>query len=192
MKTAAILLAAGASRRLGRPKQLVAWQGEPLLRRAARMVQEAGFWPLRAVLGSEAEACREVLSGLEVQVVLNPGWEEGMGSSIRAGMAGLEPDVDAVLLLACDQPALEGSLLERILAAHGAHPERLVVCRYAGLRGIPALFPRRLFPELEALGGDKGARGLLGEADAIELAFPGGELDLDTPADLERWGLAFR
>ena len=192
MKTAVILLAAGASRRLGRPKQLVAWQGEPLLRRAARMALEAGFWPLRVVLGAEAEACREALSGLKVQVVLNPGWEEGMGSSIRAGMADLPPDVDAALLLTCDQPALDGPLLTRILSAHGAHPERLVACGYGGIRGIPALFPRRLFPELEALGGDRGARGLLGETDVLEIPFPGGELDLDTPGDLERWGPAFR
>lgn len=191
MRTAAIILAAGASRRLGHPKQLVPLEGEPLLHRAARLALEAGLGPVRVVLGAELEKCREALSGLDIEVVLNPEWEEGMGSSIRAGMAGLAADADAALLLVCDQVALEGSLLDRILATHRAHPDRVVASRYAGILGIPALLPRRLFGALGALRGEQGARGLLREGDAIELPFPGGELDLDTPGDLERWGLAF-
>lgn len=187
MTVAAVILAAGASRRLGRAKQLVAWEGEPLLRRTVRIALESGFSPVRVVLGAEVESCREALEGLEAEVILNPEWEEGMGSSLRAGIGGISEDVEAALLLVCDQPALNGALLAEILAAHRSAPDRLVASFYSGIRGIPALFPRRLFPELGALRGDKGARGLLREGDVLEVPFPGGERDLDTPEDLERF-----
>lgn len=186
MTVAAVILAAGASRRLGQPKQLVIWEGEPLLRRAARVARESGFRPVRVVLGAGAEACRDVLAGLEVEIVLNAAWEEGLGSSVRAGVAALPSEVDGLLLLVCDQPALERGLLDRFLAAHAADPDRVVASCYAGIRGIPALFPRRRFPELSALRGDRGARGLLGGVGVLEIPFPGGEEDLDTPEDLAR------
>ncbi len=186
MTVAAVILAAGASRRLGRAKQLVAWEGEPLLRRTARLALESGCHPVRVVLGAEAESCRAAIRGLEVQVLLNPAWREGMGSSIRTGMAGLDPSVEAALLLVCDQPALDGALLARIRAAHDAAPERVVASCYSQIRGIPALFPRRLFSGLSELRGDQGARCLLRDGDALEIPFPGGEFDVDAPGDLER------
>lgn len=187
MRVAAIILAAGASRRLGRSKQLLTLEGETLLHRTARIAWESGLRPVRVVLGADAEIHREALAGLDIHVIQNPEWEEGMGSSLRAGVAELPPEVEAALLLVCDQPALDGALLGRILAAHEATPERVVAAHYAGICGIPALFPRSFFPKLGVMCGDKGARSLLREGEAVEVAFPGGELDLDVPADLERF-----
>jgi len=186
MTVAAIILAAGASRRLGRSKQLLTWGGETLLHRVVRIALESGLQPVRVVLGAEAESCREAIGDLDVQVMLNPGWEEGMASSVRAGLAGFPPGVDAALLLVCDQLALDTSQLARILAVHETAPDRVVASCYSGTRGIPALFPRSVFPELSALHGDKGARDLLRSGNSLEVPFPGGELDLDTPSDLER------
>jgi molybdenum cofactor cytidylyltransferase len=118
-------------------------------------------------------------------VILNPAWEDGMSASIQAGMTGLPPKVDAMVFLVCDQPALDRAHLERLLAAHLGEPDRVVASRYGEIRGIPALFPRRAFPLLDRLRGDQGARALLQGLDVLEVPFPGGELDVDTPADLE-------
>jgi molybdenum cofactor cytidylyltransferase len=186
MSVAAILLAAGASRRLGTPKQLLVWRGETLLRRTARLALEAGFRPVRVVLGAEAPRCEATLRDLDVEIVANPAWEAGMSTSLRAGLEGLAADVDAVLVLVCDQPALSLGHLESLRAAQLAHPETAVASGYAGARGIPVLFPRVFFERLERLQGDRGARSLLQGEDVLEVPFPGGEFDLDTPEDLTR------
>lgn len=183
MPVPALLLAAGASRRLGTPKQALRWKGEALLHHAARVALEAGCAPVIVVLGAEAELAREVVADLPVSTVHNPGWEEGMGASLRTGMTALPPEAEAVLLLVCDQPALEANLLAAFLAAHREAPGRVIAAAYAGIRGVPALFPRAFFPALRALAGDRGARGLLGGEAVVELDFPGGELDVDRPED---------
>lgn len=185
MSAAAIVLAAGASRRLGRPKQLLARDGEPLVRRAARLCREAGFDPVLVVLGHAAAEVEAVLHGLPVQAVANPDWAEGMAASIRTGVEALPAAAAAALLLPCDQPALDRDLLVRLLQAHRAAPTATLACAYAGGVGVPALFPRGRFPELAALRGDRGAKGLLGPA--VRIPFPQGGVDLDTPEDLEDW-----
>ncbi len=186
MSVAAVVLAAGGSRRLGQPKQLVLWKGEALVRRAARLALEAGCRPVRVVLGAEAEACRQALAGLDVEPILNPAWGEGMASSLRAGIRQLPEEAEAILLLACDQPHLEVSHLAGLLAVQAAGPEATVASAYGGVRGVPALFPRRRLPELAALEGDRGARALLAGPEVREVPFPGGAFDLDAPEDLER------
>jgi molybdenum cofactor cytidylyltransferase len=189
MTVPVLLLAAGASRRLGRPKQLVRLGGESLLRRAARAAL-AGGGPALVVLGARAEAMRAELAGLPVTVVVNPDWREGMAASIRAGLRALPEGAGAVLFLACDQPAVDGQLVNRLLELHGRHPDAVVACAYAGARGIPALFPARCFPALLALTGDRGARGLLAGADVVELPFPEGAMDVDQEEDLPGQGLS--
>lgn len=184
MPTPAIILAAGASRRLGTPKQSVLWEGEALLHRTARVALEAGFEPVYVVVGAATEASREALAGLPVAIVPNPDWEEGMGASIRAGMAALSEDAKAVLLLVCDQPLLTRGHLGELLRCHLAGMERVLASVYGGVRGVPALFPKDRFPDLCALAGDRGARGLLQGKEVGEIVFVGGEVDVDTPGDL--------
>ena len=179
----ALILAAGASRRLGRPKQLVLHQGSTLLRRAVAAASPCS--PILVVTGCQAEAMAAELQGLAVTIVPNPDWEEGMASSIRAGLGALPEGSEGVLLLVCDQPDLDAALVGRILAAwHGAP----VACAYAGVRGIPALLPAAAFPRLLALRGDRGARDLLKGADVVEVPFPEGAWDVDEPGDLARQG----
>jgi molybdenum cofactor cytidylyltransferase len=179
----AVILAAGASRRLGTPKQLVAWGGDSLLRRIVRTAL-AGDGPVTVVTGFRAPDMAAHLAGLPVKVVVNPQWEEGMASSVRAGVASLEPGVSGVLLLLCDQPGVDPALLARLQDAHRADPQAVAACGYGGTRGTPALFPARAFPALLALRGDRGARSLLTGPEVVVVPFPEGGLDVDRPEDL--------
>jgi len=132
MSIPAVILAAGASRRLGRPKQLVALEGETLLRRAARAAL-AGCAPVLVVLGSGADAMAANLAGLPVMLVGNAAWETGMASSIRAGIRALPAGAAGVLFLVCDQIAVDGALVRRLLEARAGHPESVVACGYVAV-----------------------------------------------------------
>lgn len=180
--TAAIILAAGLGRRMGGPKALVRVQGETLLRRAAKAALEAGCAPVLAVVGDWDPG----LEGLAVQAVVNLDAAEGMASSLRLGVSALPPGARAALILAVDQPAVDPPLLRRLLDLSAKDPERPAACAYAGTLGIPAVLPRRLFPDLQALRGDLGAKALLWREDTAALPFPEGAADLDTPEDLDR------
>ncbi len=180
--TAGLILAAGAGRRMGGPKALVTVDGETLLRRAAQSALEAGCSPVVAVVGLWEPG----LGDLAVHRVVNGEAKEGMASSIRVGIAALPEEVQAVLILTVDQPAVDGPLLKRLLILAAEDPLRPVACAYGGTLGIPAVLPRRLFPDLLALSGDRGAKAILLREQAAALVFPGGEADLDTPEDLER------
>jgi CTP:molybdopterin cytidylyltransferase MocA len=174
--TAAVLLAAGASRRLGRPKQLVELDGEPLVHRIARIALTA-CEPVAVVAG--AVPLGDVLADLPVAIVDNVVWAEGIASSIRAGIAWASA-AEAVVLLTCDQLLLDGAHLHMLIRASGG--SRLAASRYEGVLGVPAVFPCELFPVLLALEGDRGAQPLL-EA-AVPVDWPAGARDLDTLADL--------
>ncbi len=180
--TAALVLAAGASSRLGEPKQLVRIAGETLLDRAVRLAGEAGCEPIVVVLGS---AAKTVAAGCDLRrawVVVNAGWAEGMGSSIRAGMELVDgfAEVGGVLMQTCDMPRVSAEHL-RLLAAE---PEEEVASAYDGRCGVPAYFPRTAFAELLGLHGDAGAREMLRQARVVELGDDA--MDVDTAADVAR------
>lgn len=180
---AGLILAAGAGRRMGGPKALLTLGDETLLRRSARITLAAGCSPIIAVVGPWDPG----LLDLEVRTVVNAGAQEGMGSSIRTGVAALPEAVDAVLILTVDQPAVDGPLLKRLLALAAEQPLRPVACAYGGTLGVPAILPRRFFPDLLALSGDRGAKAILLREQAVALPFPEAEADLDAPEDLERF-----
>ena len=148
-----MVLAAGASERLGRPKQLVVYRGKPLLRHAVDAALAAGVGPVLVVLGHEAERIAPARAGLGVGIVINGEWRAGLGGSVAAGVraaAGLEPAVAGVLLLACDQPLVTPELL-RSLAAGLAAGAPVAAAGYGGSLGVPAAFERSLFPALLGL-----------------------------------------
>ncbi|WP_058189181.1 nucleotidyltransferase family protein [Terracidiphilus gabretensis] len=190
MKVGAIILAAGASRRLGRAKQLISYEGEMLLTRVLRLVREACLAHTVVVLGAEREAIAAAVDLSGVRVVRNEDWVRGIAGSIHAGLRALEEvdaDVDGALILTCDQPRLSVSHLRALVAAFDARGGRdIAASEYAGGVGVPAIFPRCMFAELYALSGDKGARVQLKDARVVmRVDFPGGEVDVDTPEDLE-------
>ncbi len=176
---AAIILAAGASTRLGHPKQLVRLANETLLDRTVRIAGEAGCTPIYVVLGASAADIQQHCALSGATILLNDQWQEGMASSIRLGVHALAVTAAGAILLTCDMPAVTPSHLHA-LASTGT----LTASRYAARNGVPAFFPRATFPQLLALTGDRGASALLASAPSLDL--PGGELDLDTPEDLAR------
>ncbi len=190
MNVAAIILAAGASRRLGQPKQLLLLGGEMMIERTIRLANEAGAAPVITVLGAYHEVIREAVRLSNFTPVINSAWEQGISSSIQAGLAAVEesdPQTAGVLILACDQPRLSAEHLRAMLAAFCAQAApSIVASAYGGILGIPAVFPRKVFPPLRALRGDKGARSLLLQPPCplVALTFPGGEIDIDLPADM--------
>ncbi|HWA93479.1 MAG TPA: nucleotidyltransferase family protein [Terracidiphilus sp.] len=190
MPVAAILLAAGASRRLGQPKQLLQVHGETLVARNVRIACEAGASQVFVVLGAESKVVQQVLDGTEAIAIENHRWQEGLSTSVRAGVEAVEAHsgiFDGVLLMNCDQPRLDSVHLASLIAVFEARSREVIVASsYAGTNGVPALFPRRLFNELKMLTGDKGARMLFARnTDAlIAVPFDGGDIDIDTPDDL--------
>jgi CTP:molybdopterin cytidylyltransferase MocA len=185
------VLAAGASKRLGQPKQLVQYKGETLLERAIRMARESGAAPVIVVVGAGHE---RIIAGVRFEAakaILNPFWEQGIATSIHAGLAAVEwlaAEASGALILPCDQVRLSADHLRALLEAFaGNGGTSIVASTYAGVLGIPAVFPRAAFGELMALEGDKGARALLlrPPCPVVEVEFAGGEVDIDEPADLE-------
>jgi len=185
-----VVLAAGGSRRLPGPKQLLRFRGKTLLRHAAQTAVSAGCGPVVVVLGAAALASqlRFELSDLDLTIVENPRWQEGMSTSIHAGLDALEraEALDAVLITTCDQPHVTAKLLKQIVAAYRqAHPPA-VASAYAGTIGVPALFGRPLFAELLGLEHDQGAKRILERhLEAVaRVPFEQGAVDIDTPEDV--------
>jgi molybdenum cofactor cytidylyltransferase len=190
MTVPAILLAAGESRRLGQPKQLVEVGREVLLERTMRVAREAGTQPLLVVLGAHFATICAHIDFQDAIPVFNDAWQQGISTSIHAGLRELEvraPDSSCALLMTCDQPRLTASHLRNLVAASHAQPAPTIAASsYAGTRGTPAIFSRSLFPRLLALTGDQGARSLIAAetSGVVEIPFAGGEIDIDKPADL--------
>ena len=185
MKAAAIVLAAGASRRLGEPKQLIRLAGETLVERAARICREAGCDPVVVVLGASADEIQRRCSFEDAKILVNEEWPEGMGSSVRTGIRALDEDVEGCVVVTCDMPAVSAEHLREVTKTG-----EKTASTYAGRRGVPAFFPRSSFAQLMKLRGDTGARDLLKDAPAVGLK--GGEIDLDTADDLARVRELFR
>ncbi len=182
-----IVLAAGASSRLGRPKQLLRISGESLLNRMTRLASKASASRTIVVIGAQAGRMRAHLGRSRIRTlpVHNSAWQTGMGSSLRAGIAALPNDATGVMVLLTDQPGVTTALIERLLEAWQRQPSRIVACRYRGQLGVPAVFPRRVFRLLRQIDGDRGARAILNSAKrVVAVDSPNAAFDIDTEADM--------
>jgi molybdenum cofactor cytidylyltransferase len=187
----AVVLAAGPSTRMGRPKQLLQFCGQTLVRRAASVAVEAGCRPVVVVTGANAVATREVLRELDVQEAENQQWPSGISSSLRVGVEAVvraSPQTAAIIMMVCDQPFVTQELIARIVAAHGETGRSIIASSYGRSYGVPALFGKKYFAQLKALKGAIGAKQLIQKhiADVQLVDFPQGEVDIDTPDDLSR------
>lgn len=185
-EVAAVVLAAGASTRMGRPKLLLRWQGQTLLRRAV----EAAVGACRrvvVVVGPEADRMRAEVASLPVVVVTNPDYPEGIASSLRRGLKEVG-GAAAVLVTLADQPHLTAQHLRRLVDTYRDTQAPVVAASYRGTVGVPAVFAREVFPQLLSLRGDAGAKRVV-EAfggRAVLVPLPEAEVDVDTPEDWER------
>jgi molybdenum cofactor cytidylyltransferase len=187
-RTAGVILAAGASQRLGQPKQLLAWRGEPLIRHVVKAAAEAGLWPLKIVTGAYAGEIEAALQGLPGQFVHNAGWKSGQASSVIAGVESLPPMCGAAVFLLADQPQVPATMLRSLVARHAQTLASLVAPMVDGRRANPVLFDRRTFDDLRKLEGDTGGRPLFARYQAEWLPWhdPGVLLDVDTEQDYQR------
>ncbi|MGR8941028.1 MAG: nucleotidyltransferase family protein [Gammaproteobacteria bacterium] len=184
----ALILAAGGSRRLGAPKQLLRWQGRTLLEHAIDSACLVLPGRVIVVLGAQAALIRKTADLEAVKTVQNSAWQDGIASSIRAGIDALPLSAEAVLILLCDQPLIGSRHLAALMTAWQAEPAHIIASQYDLSCGVPALFPSAYFDRLKTLTGDKGAKPLLLEFDRNVRKIPIGraELDIDTRSDFER------
>lgn len=186
MQVAAIILAAGASTRMGKSKQRLPWKSGTLLTHAVGTARQAGLSSVAVVLGADEDQNRGAITGENVTIVSNPGWERGMGSSLKAGLKNVletGPMTDAVLVMVCDQPFVTGEHLRALAGLISKPQTKAAFSRYAGTTGVPAVFRKDLFDAILALGDDHGAKGIIrqlekGQFETLELK--NGEIDLDT------------
>jgi molybdenum cofactor cytidylyltransferase len=186
-RVAGLLLAAGESKRLGLPKQLLRWRGRPLIDHAAHTASEAGLSPVIVVVGYRVNDMRAAISA-PVMIVENPRWPEGMSTSLRAGLLALPPDVDAAVMLLVDQPRIGADHLRALVAAYYATGKPIVGSTFQGRRGSPTLFDRSLFDALMAISGDEGGRAVIqANPDLLEMVEVEDELALLDVDTLEDW-----
>jgi len=187
---AIVILAAGRSSRLGQPKQLLRYQGKTLVEHAASTALASGAHEVVVVVGAESERVRAVLSSLPIRIVENPDWQEGMGVSIRCGVASLLPDSGCVVIALCDQPKITADHLRHLVESCLESGSAIAASSYAGTLGAPCAFARSMFPNLLALQGDAGARDLIrnSQNQVAVVEFDAGNLDVDTPQDAVNLG----
>ena len=190
-KTGALILAAGESSRLGQPKQLIQFRGKSLVRRMVYAARKARCSPTVAVIGSDREEVERELKAEGAIIVENQNWRLGIGTSIRAGVQVLidnVPDVEAIVLLVCDQPAVDARAIARLITLREKTKRAIVASRYANTLGVPALFDRSCFQELLALDNGTGAKTVIlsNRERVTEFPFPEGKIDIDTLDDYEK------
>ena len=187
---AVIILAAGASERLGEPKQLLPFRGSSLLRHAVSEAVNSDAGPVVVVVGEKAELVSKEIDQNIARVVNNNEWHEGMASSVCVGIKAvleISPSVDAIILMPCDQPYVSASLLNELMELQTKTGKAIVASDYGNAIGPPALFHKNIFPELMLLQGDTGARKIV-EKHGDEVAtvlFTRGNIDIDTKEDYE-------
>ncbi len=190
---AILILAAGSSARMGRSKQLLEVDQKPLLLKAAQTAIEVrGIEKVAVVLGARAEEHTKLIQGLPIEIVINPDWQNGMGSSLKKGLSYLlseMPALAAVIVMVCDQPAVNKFHIEKLIRPYLVNPASIVASHYGDTIGVPALFSSTFFNSLQKMEDGQGARKVIQEhsSEVIAVELPEGEIDLDTPADYTAW-----
>jgi molybdenum cofactor cytidylyltransferase len=155
---AGLVLAAGGSTRIGQPKQLLDWNGQPFVRVVAENALSSGLDPVYVVVGAHAQQVEDALKGLDVEIIRNSQWEEGQSASVKAGIKGLAAETQAVVMMLVDQPHIPPPLIEALVEAHASMVSPIVATMVEHRRGNPVLFDRITFDDLLDIEGDVGGR----------------------------------
>lgn len=185
-----IILAAGASTRMGTPKQLLLRDDRPLIRYVAQTAIATLCQPILVVLGSNIDKVRPTLQSLPIEIIENQNWQEGMGASIRVGLQELvtrSPEIEGAIFTVCDQPWLTTEAIDNLIQGYQKTGKAIAASYYDSVMGVPALFHCSIFPELLALQGKMGAKKVIDRDShrVAKIAFPQGAIDLDTPQDYQ-------
>ena len=189
-KIGVVILAAGASLRMGRPKQVLPYRGQTLIRRAVGTALASACHPVVVVIGAHAELMKKELECLPVSVVDNSEWNKGISSSIRIGVQTLAAsggEVDGAVIMLCDQPFVTVGVVNALVETRRKTGKMIVASAYGEARGVPALFSKELFGEITALKGNEGAKQVIAnhDDDVATVCFPEGAVDVDTPEEYE-------
>ena len=190
-KTGIIILAAGPSARLGKPKQMLIHQGKTLIEHICCEALEAGLHPVLVVTGAASAEVSKALENMPVEIVFNEQWSTGMASGIAAGMSELlnrDKAVESVIIAVCDQPFVSAALFRQLIKTKAERNKGIVGSAYAGIIGTPVLFEKAYFGKLLALKGSEGAKKIVKtyNADLAGIPFEEGKMDIDTQDDYER------
>ena len=184
-KTAILILAAGSSSRMGKPKQLLPYKNTTLLGIAIEQAQKSNVNAVFCVLGANAEIIEKSIEKHQIETIYNPNYKDGLSSSIVTGIDYLSTkDFDAVLILLADQPKITSSFLNQLLKTSEENIAKIIACNYDKNIGVPAIFPKKYFVELLKLKGDKGAKDLLKKYQTEIITMkPFDLIDIDTKKD---------
>lgn len=186
-----VILAAGASTRLGEPKQLLIFNEKSLLNHIVDITLDVNNTIPIIVLGAEKEKMEMELAQSNILIINNADWQDGMSSSVVAGLTKLlqlHPAIEGCLFTVCDQPFITAQLLNSLIAAYLQMGKGIVAAAYAGTVGTPVLFSKKYFTELLHLQRNQSAKQLLDKyvTDLASVPFTGGEIDIDTPEDYQK------
>ncbi len=189
-KIGVLILAAGSSSRLGYPKQLVKFKGVPLLQHSINIAESLNLGINILVLGAKAEEIEKEIDTRNFKVVINENWQNGMGTSISKGICEalkLENELDHVLVLLSDQPFVTKEKIRELINIQLNTTKQATFSEYAGEVGVPAIFSKKTFSDLQKLKKDQGGKKLLldNKIEFETLKFEGGKFDVDTPEDVE-------
>jgi molybdenum cofactor cytidylyltransferase len=191
LKTAMLILGAGNSSRLGKPKQLLPINNTTLLNHTIKEALKVSCQERILVLGAFEDEIRAELNQADIAILSNKNWESGMASSIKLGVKWLidQYDPDQVLITLCDQPFINHNLLDEMVIYKNISSKGIIACSYGGTVGVPVIFDKRYFPSLLALRGKEGAKKLVKQfaGDVGTLYFPQGNIDIDTDADYQAY-----
>ena len=189
-KIGAIILAAGSSSRLGKPKQLLIFENESLLEKAIRAVQNADLHQYVVILGGNADEIQSKIDLSSLKVLINHEWSSGMASSMQLGLRYLieNYNLEAVVLLLCDQPHTNAGILNSIIKRYKEAGKGIIASKYKETFGVPALFDKAYFGEMLSMKSSEGAKKIIFShlEDTGSVDFPLGEIDIDTPEDYEK------
>ncbi len=188
-KTGIIILAAGSSTRMGEPKQLMMYKNKTFLQHIVGEAKNANLYPVICVTGYQSDLITKNIVGMDIAIVYNENWSDGMGSGISAGIKQvLLSGVDSVILAVSDQPHVSSELFRNMEKLKDESGKGIVACSYAGTLGTPVLFIEDYFNQLTSLSGNQGAKNIVNTnlSDVCPVEFEKGTIDIDTKQDYEK------